>query len=152
MKSIAEVEESVNKELKYGKLIHSPIVAWAFDMSRARVGPDPVATGPHAHFLKNDDGTNFHLVPANPGFFMVSYVAELRREYFQKLTAEQRAELRKTGGSFELGVWGPEALDSPEAWRDAALMCEEDLIPIPAEPQKNPTDICGALHGGGGAA
>ena len=37
MKSIIEVETAVNKELKFGKLVHHPIVAWAFDMSRAQV-------------------------------------------------------------------------------------------------------------------
>ena len=61
MKSIAEVETAVNKELQFGKLIHSPIVAWAFNMSRAEVEPVPVAVGGSAKLLKNYTG-NFHLV------------------------------------------------------------------------------------------
>jgi hypothetical protein len=122
MKSIAEVETAVNKELQFGRLIHSPVVAWAFDMSRARVGPVPVAVGGHARFLQNGGESDSHLIPANPGFFQMTYVAQLRREHFAKLTAEQRAEIRQTAGAFELGIWGPE--DTTD-WREAALMCEE---------------------------
>ena len=133
MNSIAEVKIAVNKELQFGKLIHSPIVAWAFDMSRAQVEPVPVAVGARAKFLKNDDADDFRLVPANPGFFQMAYVAELRREHFEKLTAEQRAEIKQTAGIFELGVWTPE--DTTD-WREEALMCEEsafeNLIMSPA--------------------
>jgi hypothetical protein len=153
MKSIAEVEAAVNKELQFGELIHLPVVAWAFDMSRAQVGPVPVGVGGCARFLQNGSESDFHLVPANPGFFQMAYVAHLRKVHFNKLTAEQRAEIRQTAGTFGLGVWGPE--DTTD-WREAALMCEEnlfeDLVPLPAEPQENPTDeFCAALHTGGPA-
>ena len=125
MKSIAESETAVNKELQFGRLIHSSVVAWAFDMSRAKVEPVPVAVGPRAKFLKNGGADEFHLVPANPGFFQMAYVAELRREHFEKLTSEQRAEIKETSGVFELGVWTPE--DTTD-WREAALIQEEGLF------------------------
>jgi len=145
MKSIAEVEMAVNKELQFGKLIHSPIVAWAFDMSRAQVEPIPVAVGDRAKFLKNGDAADFQLVPANPGFFQMAYLAQLRKEHFAKLTAEQRAEIKKTAGTFELGVWTPE--DTTD-WREAALMCEErtfdDLTPL----ENRMDEFCSALHSG----
>lgn len=151
MKSIAEVEGAVNKELQFGKLIHSPIVAWAFDMSRAQVEPVPVALGAHAKFLKNGGADDFHLVPANPGFFQMAYVAELRREHFERLTAELRAEIKQTAGTFELGVWTPE--DTTD-WREVALMCEEDIFEgltisrMPVETEEDPRDeVCGVLHG-----
>jgi hypothetical protein len=124
MKSIAEVETAVNKELQFGRLIHSPIVAWAFDMSRAEVELVPVAVGPRANFLKNYRG-EFHLIPANPGFYQMAYVTELRREHFKKLTAEQLAEIRQTAGTFALGIWTPEDITD---WREAALSCEEDIF------------------------
>lgn len=146
MKRIAEVEMAVNKELQFGRLIHSPIVAWAFDMSRAQVEPIPVAVGARAKFLKNGGAADFQLVPANPGFFQMAYVAQLRREHYAKLTAEQRAEIKKTAGSFDLGVWTPE--DTTD-WREAALTCEEDIfedlvMPTGAESPMN--EFCGALH------
>ena len=53
----------------------------------------------------------------------MSYVAELRREHFKKLTVEQRTEIKRTAGTFELGIWTPE--DTTD-WREEALMCEED--------------------------
>ncbi|HTT19484.1 MAG TPA: hypothetical protein VMG82_11085 [Candidatus Sulfotelmatobacter sp.] len=114
---------AVNKELQFGKLIHSPIVAWAFNMSHVEVVPVPVAVG-SARFLKNYTG-NFHLVPANPGFFQMAYMAELRKEHFDKLTKEQRDEIKKTAGIFELGIWTPEDITD---WREEALTCEEDLF------------------------
>jgi hypothetical protein len=135
MKGIAEVEMAVNKELQFGRLIHSPVVAWAFDMSRAQVGPVPVGVGDRARFLQNGGESDFHLIPANPGFFQMAYVAQLRREHFSKLTAEQLALIKQTAGTFELGVWTPE--DTTD-WREAALMCEENhfedlLLPSSAE-------------------
>jgi hypothetical protein len=153
MKSIAEVETAVNKELQFGKLIHSPVVAWAFDLSCSRVAPVPVAVGGYAQFLKNSAPASFHLVPANPGFFQMAYMAELRREHFEKLTAEQRAEIKQTAGVFELGVWTPE--DTTD-WREEALMCEESTfenLMMSRAPLEGPMDeFCGALHGGGGVA
>jgi len=125
MKSIAEVETAVNKELQFGKLIHSPIVAWAFDMSRAEVAPVPVAVGAGTKFLKNYNTGDFHLIPANPGFFQMAYMTEFRKEHFEKLTAEQRAEIKKTAGIFELGIWTPE--DTTD-WREEGLTCEEDIF------------------------
>lgn len=144
MKSITEVETAVNKELQFGKLIHSPIVAWAFDITRSQVEPVPVAVGGYARFLKNHLAS-FHLVPANPGFFQMFYLAELRREHYEKLTAEQRAEIKQTAGTFELGIWMPE--DTTD-WREEALMCEENTFENLIE---NPgSELCGALHGGAG--
>src|SRR5215472_2344872 len=125
MKSIAEIETAVNQELQFGRLIHSPIVAWAFDMSRAEVEPVLVAVGPRAKFLKNGGADEFHLVPANPGFFQMAYVAELRREHFKKFTAEQRAEIKQMAGTIELGIWMPE--DTTD-WREEAFLCEEELF------------------------
>jgi hypothetical protein len=151
MKSIAEVEMAVNKELQFGKLIHSPVVAWAFDMSRAQVEPVPVAVGGHARFLKNGGNDEFHLVPANPGFFQMAYVVDgLRREHFEKLTAEQRNEIKKNAGAFEIGIWTPE--DTTD-WREEALICEEiNFDNLIAPPPENPMDeFCGALHGAGAA-
>ena len=83
MKSILEVVTAVNKELRYGQLIHQPIVAWAFDMSRAQVQPEPVAVGGSARFLENRCGKNIQLVPANPGFFQM-YYASAGQERFLK--------------------------------------------------------------------
>ena len=150
MKSIAEVEEAVNKELQFGRLTHSPVVAWAFDMSRAQVEPVPVAVGTYAKFLNNGSADEFHLVPANPGFFQMAYVAQLRRAHFDKLTAEQRSEVKKKAGIFELGVWTPE--DTTD-WREEALMFEEstfdDLMPDPDDPTAKPSpmdEFCDALH------
>lgn len=149
MKRISEVESAVNKELHFGKLIHLPIVAWAFDMSRAGVEPIPVAVGAYAKFLKNYSlSASFTLVPANLGFFQMYYAAQLRREHFQKLTPEQRAEITQTAGGFELGIWTPE--DSTD-WLEEALRFEEnffeELVPLPEEPQENPMDeLCDPLH------
>jgi hypothetical protein len=134
MRSIAEVETAVNKELQFGKLIHLPIVAWAFDRSRASVEPVPVAVGGFARFLKNGASADFQIVPANPGFFQMFYLVE--RIHCKKLSAEQRAEIRKNAGAFELDVWTPE--DTTD-WREEALMFERDyfedlMAPVVADP------------------
>jgi len=154
MKSIAEVEEAVNKELQFGRLTHSPVVAWAFDLSRAQVEPVPVAVGTYAKFL-NNSAAEFHLVPANPGFFQMAYVAQLRREHFDKLTAEHRAEVKKKAGIYELFIWTPEDTTN---WREEALMFEEStfgyLMPDPDDPTAKPSpmdEFCGALHSAAGA-
>jgi hypothetical protein len=123
MRGILEIETAVNKELQFGELIHQPIIAWAFDMSRAMVEPVPVAVGGHAQFLKNGDSANFQIVPANPGFFQMSYLAD--RAQLKKLSAEQRSEIKKNAGAFDLGVWTPE--DTTD-WREAALECEGDIF------------------------
>jgi hypothetical protein len=71
----------------------------------------------------------------------MAYVAELRREHFEKLTAEQRAEIKQTAGTFELGIWTPE--DTTD-WREEALMCEESAFENLVE---NPMDeFMRALH------
>jgi hypothetical protein len=123
MKSVTEVENAVNKELQFGRLIHSPIVAWALDVSRAMVEPVPVAVGGYAQFLKNGASANFQIVPANPGFFQMFYLAD--RANCKKLSAEQRSEIRKNAGAFDLGVWTPE--DTTD-WREAALTCEGTIF------------------------
>jgi hypothetical protein len=62
--------------------------------------------GLSARFLKDYTG-DFHPVPANSGFFQMSYVAENRRE------------------PFELGVW---ELGDTTDWREVALRFEEDIL------------------------
>jgi hypothetical protein len=124
MKSIAEVEIAVNKELVFGQLIHSPVVAWAFDMSRAQVEPIPVAVGGYAPFLKNETTANFQLLPASPAFFQVFYLVTSGR-CLKNLSAEHRAEIKRSAGSFYLGLWTPE--DTTD-WREVALTCERDVF------------------------
>lgn len=146
MNSITEVESAINKELKFGKLIHSPVVAWGFDLSRASVSPEPIATGGHAPFLKNSATADWKIIQANPGFFHVSY--ELRRGDFKSMTPELRAEIKKNAGAFFIGIWDSENTDD---WKELALSCEktilEEFVPLPAELQENPMDeFCGALH------
>lgn len=125
MKSILEVVTAVNKELRYGQLIHQPVIAWAFDMSRAQVQPEPVAVGGPARFLENGASAAFQLVPANPGFFQMYYVIRRLPQLLERLTAEQRAEIRQTAGSYYLGLWRPEDSDD---WREAALRYEQDIF------------------------
>ena len=154
MKSISEVEEAVNKELQFGRLTHSPVVAWAFDLSRAQVDPIPVAAGTYAHFLRND-AAEFHFVPANPGFFQMAYVVQLRKEQLAKLHADQQAEIRQKAGIYELFIWTPE--DTTD-WREEALMFEENnfgyLMPDPDELTANSAPIdefMEAVHSAAGA-
>lgn len=123
MKSILEVQTAVNKELRHGQLVHQPIVAWAFDMSRARPQPEPVAVGGYARFLENRDG--IQLIPANPGFFQMYYLIQRSNDLLERLSAEMRAEIRRTAGSFYVGLWCPE--DSTD-WLGTTLSWERDLF------------------------
>jgi len=125
MTNISGVTTAANKELKHGQLIYQPIVAWAFDMSRTQVQPDPVAIGGYAKFLENKASAALQLIPANPGFFQMTYLVDCSRELLQRLTPELRAEIKKTAGAFELGVWGPE--DSTD-WLALALECEHNIF------------------------
>jgi len=88
--------------------LHRTRVAWAFDKSRAMVQPEPVTVGGSAPFLKNGASADFQIVPANPGFFQMFYLADRCGAIFKKLSAEQQIEIRKDAGAFYLNIWIPE--------------------------------------------
>jgi hypothetical protein len=108
MSSITRNEPEVKKELKFGKLTRSPVVAWGFDTSTPKVSPRPIAVGPSARFL--DVGNPYmarprwSFVPATPGFYEVSYTVDPQH---RKLFDVPEAEMSRTAGTFYLGTETP---------------------------------------------
>lgn len=123
MSSITRNEPEVKKELKFGKLTRSPIVAWGFDTSTSKVRPSPIAVGPRARFLDVGNESyrtrpRWRFIPATPGFYEVSYTVDPQH---RKLFDVPEAEMRRTAGTFYLGVETP---DDGIDWLKVAHNCE----------------------------
>lgn len=69
-------ESGPNQELRFGKIIRSPIIAWGFDTATASLSPVPFATGPYGRFVKNKHDSTWQFVQALPGACEVSYLVD----------------------------------------------------------------------------
>jgi hypothetical protein len=118
MNIVAEKPSSVNKKLRFGKIIRSPIVAWAFNAAAADISPIPVAYGGYALFLKNRFNTTWQFVPAAPGSYEVSYLVdpEYRKGFgeehdMQRLAGAMYLGAEVAGDTEESNDWVAQALD-----------------------------------------
>jgi hypothetical protein len=146
MSSITRNEPEVKKELKFGKLTRSPIVAWGFDTSTSKVSPSPIAVGPRARFL--DVGSAYmtsprwSFIPATPGFYEVSYTVDPQH---RKLFDVPEAEIIRAAGTFYLGTETP---DDGIDWLKVACDWEYRHTFFSTDEMGSPMDeFCSALQG-----
>jgi hypothetical protein len=131
MTVIAENESGVNKKLRFGKIVRSPIVAWGFDTATANLSPISFAAGGYGRFVKNEPHSTWQFVQALPGNYQVSYVID--PEHWKAFDIRER-DLQRSAGAMFLGVEhaGDAAEDAEgcgRSWLDLALDYEAECGP-----------------------
>jgi hypothetical protein len=126
---IAESTQPVDKKLRFGRLVRSPIVAWAFDVAAAKLTPVPVAAGAYGLFVDNKPSNSWKFVPASPGSYQVSYIVdpEHRRSF-----SSRDPDLKRSAGALLLGLQVAGHDDDADAegcgksWLDLATEYEDE--------------------------